>query len=329
MTLKTHHHSSSVRVASLSEPSADRPETYRRRILLAVTGLSPQVVTETVYALAVKAESPFVPTEVHLLSTAEGAERAKLTLLSEKPGWFHRLRQDYGLPAIRFSTETIHALESTHGVAITDIRTREENERLADELTAIIRALTSGAESALHVSIAGGRKTMGFYAGYALSLFGRPQDRLSHVLVNDPFESNLDFYYPTPYSNVIYTREGGPLDTQKADITLVQIPFVRLRQGFDDRLLQGSVTFSGAVAAAQRALDPPVLEIDLENKCIRAGGQEIHLRPAHLAFMSWLARRSTLGKPGVKCPEKAHLVREYAMEYLAEYGDIEDVERMR
>jgi CRISPR-associated protein (TIGR02584 family) len=48
----------------------------------------------------------------------------------------------------------------------------------------------------LHVSIAGGRKSMGFFAGYAFSLFGRTQDRLSHVLVNDPFESFPDFYFP-------------------------------------------------------------------------------------------------------------------------------------
>src|SRR5947209_15251583 len=70
-------------------PSPARPDSFPRRILLAVTGLSPQVVTETVYALT-RIEPAFVPTEVHLLTTGEGAERAKLTLLSEKPGWFHR-----------------------------------------------------------------------------------------------------------------------------------------------------------------------------------------------------------------------------------------------
>jgi hypothetical protein len=32
----------------------DRRETHERRILLAVTGLSPQIVTETLYALAVE-----------------------------------------------------------------------------------------------------------------------------------------------------------------------------------------------------------------------------------------------------------------------------------
>ena len=35
--------------------------THPRRILLAVTGLSPQIVTETLYALAVGNNEPFVP----------------------------------------------------------------------------------------------------------------------------------------------------------------------------------------------------------------------------------------------------------------------------
>ena len=37
----------------------DRPDEYRRRVLLAVTGESLQVVTETLYALAVTGASGF------------------------------------------------------------------------------------------------------------------------------------------------------------------------------------------------------------------------------------------------------------------------------
>src|SRR3990172_2018906 len=51
-------------------PDPRVPSSYPRRILLAVTGLSPQVVTETLYALAVEppaGEERFVPTEVHLV----------------------------------------------------------------------------------------------------------------------------------------------------------------------------------------------------------------------------------------------------------------------
>ena len=50
---------------------------------------------------------------------------------------------------------------------------------------------------------------MGFYLGYALSLYSRAQDRLSHVLVNSPFESHSEFFYPTPESRVIHRRPDG------------------------------------------------------------------------------------------------------------------------
>ncbi len=101
---------------------ARNPASYPRRILLAVTGLSPQVVTETLHALALSEGTRFIPTEIHLITTAEGAERARLALLSEKPGWFHRLRKDYGLPDIRFGSEHIHVLRDAAGEGLADIR---------------------------------------------------------------------------------------------------------------------------------------------------------------------------------------------------------------
>lgn len=195
-----------------------------RRILLAVTGLSPQVITETLYALAVCHE-PWVPTEIHLITTVQGATRARLALLSEDPAWFERLIEDYKLPSITFEEKHIHVLEDEKGQPLEDIRRPVDNERAADAITALVQAFTSDPESALHVSIAGGRKTMGYYLGYALSLFGRPQDRLSHVLVSEPFESCWDFFYPTPYSKVIQTRDGALADTKDADVTLAEIPY--------------------------------------------------------------------------------------------------------
>ena len=108
------------------------PEHYPRRILLCVAGLSPQIVTETLYALTVTGEPRFVPTEIHLLTTAEGAQRARLTLLSEEPGWFHRLRRDHGLPEIRFTLDTIHILRDGEGRLLNDIRGVADNEAIAD-----------------------------------------------------------------------------------------------------------------------------------------------------------------------------------------------------
>jgi hypothetical protein len=75
------------------------PASYQRRILLAVTGLTPQIVTETLYALAVAGRPVWVPTQVRILTTRQGQEEAERALLSDDPGWFRRLREDYLLAA--------------------------------------------------------------------------------------------------------------------------------------------------------------------------------------------------------------------------------------
>lgn len=239
------------------------PQTPRR-ILLAVTGLTPQVVTETLYALACASEDPWIPDEIHLITTATGAENARLNLLPADKGWFHRLCRDYQLPPIHFPAENIHILRASDGAVLEDIRTQAQNTLAADFITETVRRLTSDEGSELHVSIAGGRKTMGYYLGYALSLYGRQQDRLSHVLVSDPYETNREFYYPTPYEHPIHSRRGDKeitIDARNAQVELAKIPFVRLRDGLPERLRQGKADFSQVVNAANRALENPQLTL--------------------------------------------------------------------
>lgn len=300
------------------------PENWPRRILLVAAGLTPQVVTETIYGLAISSLPPFIPTEIHLVTTKEGAERARLTLLSEDPGWLKRLLREYGLPEIFFPSDNIHVIRDRNGLPLDDIRSVEDNESTADAMTDAVRRLTEDPEAALHVSLAGGRKTMGFYLGYALSLYGRSQDRLSHVLVSPPFESHPDFYYPTRASRVIYTLDAGkrPVDTRDAQVTLANIPFVRLRHGLPEDLIHGKTRFTEAVNAVQKAVGPPRLVLDLENRMILAGNAKARLAPADLAFLSWLARRKKEGRGPVTCPGDGVYEKEYASEYLVEYGKI-------
>ncbi len=275
------------------------PEQYPRRILLCVAGLSPQIVTETLYALTVTGEPRFVPTEIHLLTTAEGAERARLTLLSDEPGWFHRLRLDYGLPAIRFTLDSLHILRAADGRPLSDIRQPADNEAIADAITAKVRELTADPDGAVHASIAGGRKTMGFYLGYALSLFGRPQDRLSHVLVSSPFESNPNFFYPAPVERVIFATgpDQRPLDASSATVTLAEIPFVRLRDGLQESLLREGASFGDAVRQAQRNLAAPSLTLDAATCRVRCGETVVRLTPISFAWLAWFARRALAGWP--------------------------------
>lgn len=304
------------------------PAPYPRRILLAVTGLTPQVVTETLYALW-RQDPAHLPTEVHLITTARGAEHARLNLLSPAIGWLERLRREYALPPIRFPTDHIQVIPGPHGEPLEDIRTPDDNARAADFITDQVRRFTADPDAALHVSLAGGRKTLGYFAGYALSLFGRPQDRLSHVLVSAPFESHRDFYYPSLTERPIHVNQGGKevaYDCRQAQVDLALIPFVRLGAAQHRPLVEGKARFSECVNAAQEALGERELVLDLAAKRIRAGGRTIPLPASELAFLSWFARRAQTGQaplPGITYKDSEDRSESYRDQYVAELARID------
>lgn len=286
--------------------TAKRESPPLRRHLLVLTGLSPQVVTETIYALA-RQELPWIPDAVHLLTTSQGAHLARESLLGGSGGWFHRICKDYDLTKIKFSASDIHVLRDSKGDPLDDIRTSQENADAADDITRHVQRLTSSEDSSLHVSIAGGRKTMGFYLGYALSLFGREQDRLSHVLVDDSFANHPNFFYPTPYDHIISSNKQGkviPQNARTATVGLADIAFVRMRYGLPPELRQGKLSFAQAVGALNASLAPVALHFNRERREIEVAGLTLKLPPSEFAIYAAIAWNSKKGNAPLTAPIK-------------------------
>lgn len=305
------------------------PNEYPRRILLAVSGMSPQILTETLYAIAVAEKSkPFIPTEVHLITTQEGARRAKLELLHVETGKFLQLCKDYQFNGIEFSEANIYVITDKTGTFLDDIKTPADNEAAADFITDIVSKLTRDDDSSVHVSIAGGRKTMGYYLGYALSLYGRSQDRLSHVLVTDKYESLRDFFYPTLESHVIYDRDHNPLDTKQAEVMLAEIPFVRLRGGIPEHLLTGKAGFSETIRFARSFETSPLLKISLNERCFYANDIRVDMTPIHYAFYYWMIKQTvemgvSINRPLVPDLDYANSFLAHCKDCLSEASDID------
>lgn len=273
------------------------PHEFSRRVLLAVAGTTPQILTETLYALS-QSEPPFIPTEVHVVTTSEGAHRIRLQLLDGNNGKFHALCRDYSLSPIAFTEAHIKVVMDEHCQPLKDIVSPQDNQQAADQIVAWLRNFTQDADCAVHACLAGGRKTMGFYLGYGLSLFGRDQDRLSHVLVSPEFESHREFFYKPPVAQTLYARsmvgalmDERPVSTGDAKIWLAEIPFVRLRTGLPQSLLDGKGNYTDAVAALQQSLPNNLLVIDMPKQQIICGGITVKLSPREMAFYVWHAQR--------------------------------------
>lgn len=288
------------------------PDRYRDT-LLCVTGLTPQIVTETLYALMREAagdEASRIPQRIEVITTTEGRRRIELSLFSHKggQGYFHQLCDHYGIErdAITFDESCLYVIADRHGEPLADIINATDNARAADLINHRIRELTQDPDLRLHVSLAGGRKTMGFYAGYALSLYARQQDRLSHVLVNPPFESHPEFFYPPPHPRTLILKDHNDrVSTADAQVQLADIPFVRLRDELDSTLLEGELSFSEAVERAQQVLERPELVIDVSERQVWLQKRYIELSPAHFIWLTWFAKRAQTGEPPVIFDEEA------------------------
>lgn len=276
------------------------------RTLLVVTGLTPQVVTETLYALLHRSP-PWIPDRVEVLTTSVGREKAVQLLLAEPDGWFYRFCKDFAMPAVCFSEQSITVFRRDDGQPIDDIRNESDNMAVANAISAHIRQLTACDDGELHVSMAGGRKSMGFFAGYALSLWGRRNDTLSHVLVSQDYESSPDFFYPTPYRHLIHSRTaGGELDAADAGVWLSSIPYVRLRNVLEKRLPELiDADYAEAVDAVNLALDDIRMTLLPAAGQLTLNGTPVHLQPMQFGLLALLAWQRKHNQPPLHAPVKA------------------------
>lgn len=294
----------------MSVPAEKPKETPLRKVLIAIVGMSPQVVTETLWAL--RRERGFIPDEIRVILTRAARDCVVHDLLDPLEGRFHAFCRDYGLVGrIRFDEFCVTVVTDADGRELDDIRTPEESAAAADTIVRVIGNVCSDPNTIVHVSIAGGRKSMGFFAGYAMSLFARPRDSVSHVLVNDPFESNRDFFYPPPEEKEIVDARGESISSREARVMLADIPIVRLRTGLPEDLLTGDASFGRAVEEAQRKLFPSTaLVFRGDARGVVCDGVEVLLPPAQYAVLRWMAERAKRGEAPVR-PGLRHAEEEF------------------
>ena len=268
-----------------NDPQGREMMEGHRDILICVAGATPQIITETIYALSRK-DPPVHPEELYIITTLTGMEVIKEALIDR--GILSRLIEEYGLPHIPLDESSFIVVEDGKGNPLPDIRNEDDNEAMGDLITSFIREKTDDLGVRLHCSLAGGRKTMSFYLGGALQLFGRPWDKLYHVLVTPEFESNREFFYPPKIPRKIECRlpDGTTkvLSTSLAEVTLAELPFIRLRERID----LGGKGFKELVEEGQRAIDValvhPHLEVDLRERTLKIGPYIVELTPALLAL---------------------------------------------
>ncbi|WP_432464442.1 MULTISPECIES: CRISPR-associated ring nuclease Csm6 [unclassified Agarivorans] len=282
--------------------------------LLIMVGLSPQIVTETIYAHYQQKKIQF--TKVIIITTPAGKQAVVDHLLDHQGGRgkLSQLVTDYSLKPIELLDKDILLIEDQYEQVIDDAQTSQQLTSVADYLLELVRGLTEDEQPTLCVSLAGGRKTMTFYLGYAVSLFARQQDSLCHVFVDSEYESS-EFFYPTPYSNPIFTANGS-IDAAKASVRLTNVPFIRQRDGMPKLLLQGESSFSDCIELANTINQPVMLEVDIAKLTLVCSGVDISLSKANFVFYLMMLEDMLDINEGFECPAREKPCQILAISYL-------------
>lgn len=305
----------------LRKNSVKTPNDEPDPILLAVTGMSPAILTETVWALA-QEKPAIIPKRVIVVTTTQGRAKILQSLFTPLPlfkgqtAWEalrsalaaagHDLEGRLQFGQTSYDIRVLTTANRSTGVTMEmdDIRTPTENEAAANYLLDQVRTIVENVDEQLIASMAGGRKTMGALLYACMNLVARETDRLTHVLVNDPFDTLPNFYFQGQPGGKLTDRSGKSVDCSKARIELADVPFVPLRNLFLRQLNRNAGNFSRLVESCregirEQAAEKVKLTLETRKPRIEVNGTTVSLTPREHLLMLFIAECARAKKPAL------------------------------
>ena len=233
-----------------------------KHYLIILVGMSPAVVTETVFALC---QNNDAPDEVIAITTEKGKNEIKTQLIDS--GIWKQMLVDLNLSGkIKFglNSQNIRIIpDHCREKDSCDIVTTDDNNEMADFLLNELRKYSENPEiGKISFSIAGGRKSMSAVGALVMTLLGRRNDHLYHILVQQPYDNpQLEprFYYPQ--EDVYHKFGNSKYAGSDAVLQLGEIPFVRCRYWFEDKKAD-IVNYSTLVSSINQERIKLRIEID-------------------------------------------------------------------
>ena len=272
----------------------------KKNILISGIGTSPAVLTETVWCLAHQSV-PVVPDEVVVLTTESGKERLYAEILNGESSVWRRMCESLREDKVDidgklvFGKTSVRVIPDAHGNEIYDLRSGEDNLRAADFMLQQLRQYTESSDTVVLASIAGGRKTMSALLFSCMTLLGREDDKVFHVLLPPEFEGGVTppMYYPV--KGVTYTNRmtGKTYKSEKFQSELFEVPFVRMRGWYQEKFKNIPPSYRTLISKVQTVAPPavvyPEIEIDAWNGWAKIDGKLAPMSKACFAMLLLIA----------------------------------------
>lgn len=259
----------------------------KRAILIAGLGISPAVLTCTVWALAHQ-RKPVIPDEIVILCTKTGRDKLLSVVFSGKNSIWERMLRAMAKEGLDIEGKlacgeaSIRVLADHNHNLADDLRCGEDNLSAADTMLGEVRKYTSDPDTVVYASIAGGRKTMSALLFSCMSLLGREDDKILHVLNPPEYEGRLDPVFYFPEKGLVHKIIGTTKKVQsvRVGIELFEVPFVRVRGWFQEKFKSLPPSYRALVEKVQeiapRAVSYPDVCIDVGKGVLILGHKECH-----------------------------------------------------
>ena len=269
----------------------------KRTILVAGIGTTPAVLTETVWALAHQRE-PVVPDQIEVITTASGKDVLTKAVLDGSPSVMDRLKAALCKEKIDvegklvFGTASIKVIPDAKGNELDDLRTGDDNLLAADFMLREIRQYTEASDTVVLCSIAGGRKTMSALLFSCMTLLGREDDKVYHVLLPPEFEGGSvqpPFFFPERGVTYTVANTGKKYKAEKIRSELFEVPFVRMRGWYQDKFKTIPPSYRTLISRVQEVAPPavayPDIEIDAWNGWVKIDGNAVAMSKSSFAML--------------------------------------------
>lgn len=262
-----------------------------KNILICIAGLTPQIITESLYCLSV--QKKIMIDEIVIVTTKKGKDvilgkdkdpkTPKVSLKNE----IKNLAKLYKIkPPIFDESNNNIIVANEESLDLFDIRNDKQNKLFPNKLAKLLKEKTEDNKSVLHCVLSGGRKSMTAHFALVLSLFGREHDKLYHVLTKEKFEFK-DFYPKTK-------EERNALE-------ISEIPFIRLRGLLGDKLLSNE-PYTDLVEWTQKQLKiltGNYILLKINSKEIQYENKILKLRPLFFSIYHQFALSKCEGQKSI------------------------------
>ena len=287
-----------------------------KHIFLASLGGTSQVITETLWALmnpdklidpAHRGQPPVVPEIVHLITTnfANRHHYSSVEKRNEKlKEKILELYRQFGHSEPEMKIDPL--VDPGSGETLTDVRTQHHNVIYADKVNQVVKHYADDPDTSIHMSLAGGRKTMSSYDHEAMMFFGRDQDKMSHVLVEPlNFEQERDFWWPNQKEplSVAGDGHGNSISSSTAQIDLIDLPFLRLNVRLPN-VEQEALNHRRIIEFFEFERNQGSIIVDADKRCITVGNVNIVLSQNQFAFFALYSIAKHDNWPGVGSKEE-------------------------